>query len=165
MPRGLLCAAAFVFATFGCESPTEVGSHALQTEGTSFRLAKVRLSQGEGHDVRIPYTFTNRTGSAVLLLNCLGGFSHSLEMQRAGEWVEAWLSAECAMESPDIVIEPDEVYSDTVWATGTPDELIPPPDESTPYRIRWNAGHFSPGKHLPLEERVSNPFTLALPRE
>ena len=164
VPRGLLCAAAFVFATFGCESPTEADSHALLTEWTSFWLAKVRLSQGEGHAVRIPYTFTNRTGSAVFLSNCLGGFARSLEMQRAGEWVAAWHSAQCLGKSPDIVIEPDEVYSNIVVAAGTPDELIPPPDESTPYRIKWLAGHFSTGEHLPLEERVSNSFTLKLPR-
>lgn len=153
MPKGLLYAAATLLSASGCESPTEVRSHALLTDGTSFQLGTF-----------IPYTFMNRTGSTVFLSNCLGGFTLILEMQRAGEWVNAWSPAQCLMASPDIVIEPDEVYPDTVWAMGTPDELIPPPDESTPYRIVWHAGHFSSGQRLPLEERVSNPFTLKLPR-
>ena len=164
MPRGLLYAAATLLSASGCESPTEVGSHALLTDGTSFQLGTVQLNQGEAHVALIPYTFMNRTGSTVFLSNCLGGFTHSLEMQRAGEWVTAWNSVQCLMASPDMVIEPDEVFADTVWAVGTPDELIPPPDESTPYRIRWHAGRFSSGERLPLEERVSNPFTLKLPR-
>ena len=149
----------------GCESPTEVGSHALLTEGTHFQLGMIRLNQGDTYVGRIPYTFTNRTGSRIFLSNCLGGFGHGLEMQHAGEWNAVWDSVTCLMTSPDIVIQPDEVYADTVLALISPDDLVPPPNASTQFRIVWHVGHFAGGGGpLPLEERVSNPFTLALPR-
>ena len=164
VPRGLLFAAAFVFATFGCESPTEVGAHALLTDGTHFQFEKVRLNQGDTYVGDIPYTFTNRTGSGVFLSNCRGGFSHGLEMQHAGEWKAIWEAVTCLMNSPDIVIRPVEVYPDTVLAVVSPDDLDPPPNPRTQFRIVWHAGRFAAGGgRLPLEERVSNPFTLALP--
>lgn len=165
-PRGVLCAAATLLWASGCERlPTEVGSRALLTDGTHFQLKVIRLNQGDTYVGRIPYTFTNRTGSPVALSNCLGGFSHGLEMQHADEWKAVWYSATCLMASPDIVIQPKEVHPDTVLALISPDDLVPPPDASTHFRIVWHAGRFAQGgERLPLEERVSNPFTLGLPR-
>ena len=168
MPRGLHCAAATVLWASGCESPTEVGSHALLTDGTHFQLELIRLNQGDTYVGRIPYTFTNRTGSRVLLSNCGGGFRVGLEMQHAGEWKAVGRSIPpiCIVASPEIVIKPDEVYPDTVSAYVSPDALVPPPNASTRFRIVWHTGYFAGGEELiPLEERVSNPFTLALPRE
>ena len=168
VPRGVLCAAATVLWASGCESPTEVGSHALLTEGTHFQLEWIRLSQGDTYVGRIPYTFTNRTGSTVLLSNCGGSFRVGLEMRHAGEWkaVGRSIPPTCIVASPEIVIKPDEVHPDTVSAYVSPDALVPPPHASTQFRIVWHAGYFAgDGGRLPLEERVSNPFTLALPRQ
>lgn len=162
--RGVLCAAATMLWASGCESPTGVGFHALLTDGTHFQFRKIRLNQGDTYVGDIPYTFTNRTGSRVLLSNCLGGFSLGLEMQHAGAWKPVWEAVTCLMDSPDIVIRPVEVYPDTVLAAVSPDDLDPPPNPSTQFRIVWHAGRFAVGgERLPLEERVSNPFTLALP--
>jgi len=168
VPRGLLCAAATVLWASGCESPTEVGDHALLTDGTRFQLELIRLYQGDTYVGRIPYTFTNRSGSRVLVSNCAGGFRVGLEMQHAGEWKAVGRSRPplCIVPSPQIVIKPGEVYPDTVSAYVSPDALVPPPNASTQFRIVWHDGHFAGGHELiPLEERVSNPFTLALPRQ
>lgn len=164
--RGVLCAAATMLWTSGCESPTEVGSHALLTEGTHFQLELIRSNQGYTYVGRIPYTFTNRTGSTVLLSNCSGSFRLGLEMQHADGWKGVWNSVPptCIVASPEIVIKPDEVYPDTVSALGTRDTLVPSPHASTQFRIVWHAGYFAgDGGRLPREERVSNPFTLSLP--
>jgi len=164
-PRGVLCAAATVLWASGCELlPTEVGSHALLTDGTHFQLKVERWNQGDTYVGRIPYTFTNRTDSPVLLTNCLGGFGHGLEMEQADDWKAVWRSVTCLMASPEIMIQPQEVRPDTVSVWISPDDLVPPPEESTHFRIVWHVGHFAGGGELPLEERVSNPFTLALPR-
>ena len=135
VPRGLLCAAAMVLSTFGCESPTEVGAPSLLTDGTSFRVKRAGIGGRDGYGVQIPYSFTNRTGSSVFLENCRGGFTISLEMQKAGEWVWAWNPLLLLCLSPPIVIEPDEVYRTTLDVVG-----IPPPDVSTAYRIAWGTG-------------------------
>ncbi|MCY3808148.1 MAG: hypothetical protein OXG58_01710 [Gemmatimonadetes bacterium] len=140
------------------------------TDGTHFQLRVARLSQGEVYAADIPYTFTNRTGSMVFLYNCHGGFDRRLEMQHAGGWKEIWSSAFCLLLHSDIAIKPDEVYADTASPLISPDTLVPPPHASTQFRIVWHAAHFAEGEDggkelIPLEERVSNPFTLALPRE
>ena len=88
-------------------------------------------------------------------------------MQKAGEWVWAWNPLLLLCLSPPIVIEPDEVYRTTLDVVG-----IPPPDVSTAYRIAWGTGlsSYDPdrypfGELIPLEERVSNSFTLKLPSQ
>ena len=169
VPRGLLCTTAMVL-TFGCESPTEVAdSTALLTDGTSFRLEREESRGHVWYRVQIPYSFTNRTGSTVYIPNCNGGFSLSLQMQEAGEWVHAWSPVILLCLSPPIVIEPDEVYQTTVDVVGCTSggscspRLILPPTASTPYRIVWWAAlsSYDPDRYpfgdlIPLEERVSN---------
>ena len=162
-----------VLSTFGCESTTEVGLSGLLTDGTSFRLERV---SGEVIRTQIPYSFTNRTGSRVFLVNCLGEFAVSLQMQQAGEWVRAWSPILLLCWSAPIVIEPGEVYRTTldVFASlpgGSWQPYLPPPDASTAYRIVWGTGlsSYDPdqypfGELIPLAERVSNSFTLELPR-
>ena len=74
------------------------------------------------------------------------------------------------------MIEPGEVYRTTldVFASlpdGSWQPYLPPPDASTAYRIVWGTGlsSYKPdgypfGELIPLAERVSNSFTLELPR-
>ena len=166
-----------VLSTVGCESTTpEVEDTALVTDGTSFQLGRWT---GRGHvwyTTRIPYSFANRTGSKVYLPNCNGGFSVRLEMQEAGEWVHMWSPILLLCLSPPIVIEPGEVYETTLHVTGCLvgnclPRLVLPPTESTPIRIVWSGAlssydsRASPfGELIPLEERVSNSFTLRVSR-
>ena len=164
-PRPLFHAAAALLTTLAaCESPTEARPRALLTDGTSFRLDLFPLHQGgRGYSATIPYTFENRIGSTILLSNCLGSFHLDLEMEKAGEWFRFWSGGTCLVDSPPIVIEPGEVLRDTVRAM-FPRWFRPPTDPSTPYRLVLTDRMVSLGDTIPLAERVSNSFTLVLPR-
>jgi len=173
--RGLLCAAAMVLSSFGCEAttPPEVEDTALVTDGTSFPFEKKNSLGHVWYRAEIPYSFTNRTGSNVYLLNCRGGFAVRLQVEEAGHWAHYWSPVILACLSPPIVIEPDEVYETTVNVVGCTSggncapRLTLPSSASTRYRIMWGDGrssydHDGPpwGDLIPLEERVSNSFTL-----
>lgn len=177
VPRGLLRAAAMV-ATVGCEStiPAVVEDTALVTHGTSFRIEREGGGRHTWYGGRIPYSFTNRTGSNVYLPNCRGGFHVRLEMEKAGEWVRIWSPVLLGCLSPPIVIEPDEVYETTLHVVGCLEgkcapRLVLPPSSSTPVRILWGDALSSYdedgdpfGELIPLEERISNRFTLKVYR-
>ena len=81
VPRGLLCAAAMVLSTLGCEStpPPEVEDTALVTDGTSFRLDTVSWRDHLWYRGQVPYSFTNRTGSRVYVFrDCRGTIRRGL---------------------------------------------------------------------------------------
>ncbi len=171
--RGLLCAAAIVLSAPGCESTIpEVEGTALVTDGTSFRLDTENWRGHLWYRAEIPYSFTNRTGSKVYIPNCEGRFALRLEMQESGEWVHAWSSVYGLCLDAPIVIESGEVWETTLNLAGCvvgrcAPRIRLPPSASTQYRIVWtNAlSSFDPvgnpfGELIPLEERVSNRFTL-----
>ena len=172
--RRLLCAAAMVASAAGCEStiPAVVEDTALVTDGTSFRIEKMWGGRHTGYGGRIPYSFTNRTGSKVYLTGCQGQIDVRLEMETAGEWVHIWSPVRLLCRGPPIVIEPDEVYETTLHVLGCLEgkcgpRLVLPSSSSTPIRILWGSALSSYdedacpfGEPIPLEERVSNRFTL-----
>ena len=177
VPGGLLCAAAMVLPAMGCESTTpEVEDTALVTDGTSFRLDTATVSGNLIYRGEIPYSFTNRTGSSVYVrTDCLGSIHRGLEMHEDGEWESIMGQVLVACEGAPIVIEPDEVYRTTLKVAACKVGSCAPkirlsPNASTPYRIVWYEALFSydydeypPGELIPLEERVSNRFTLRFP--
>ena len=173
VPRGLLCAAAMVLSAPGCESTIpDVEVTALVTDGTSFRLGKENWRGHVWYGTEIPYSFTNRTGSKVYLVNCEGRFDLGLEVQESGEWVLAWSSVSGLCLDAPIVIEPGEVWETTLEVIGCTSggSCAPRLDTtritSAPVRIVWGTGLSSYdsaypfGELIPLEERVSNSFTL-----
>lgn len=171
VPPGFLWAAAMALSTFGCGllSP-EVEDTALVTDGTSFRLDTTSASGHLWYRGQVPYSFTNRTGSQVYLPNCRGGLDVRLEMEAADEWVGVWPLDLVICHDPPIVIEPDEVCQTTLHVACTSCSWLPPgmsPTASTRYRIMWGQALSSYdedtypfGELIPLEERVSNPFTF-----
>ena len=152
----------------GCLSATGPSDPLLlQTDALSYELVR----DDPGLRVSIPYTFTNRTGGPVYLVNCRGGFGLHLERDDGGEWHVAWSPVLLACLSPPIVIEEDEVWADTleVWGAPPGSNWRPRFDVADPagtYRIVWDAAlssyqdHLPFGAPLPLAERVSNAFQL-----
>ena len=176
MPGGLLCAAAMVLSALGCELTTpEVKDTALVTDGTSFRLDTVTVGGNLWYLGEIPYSFTNRTGSTVYIPNCRGSFIVSLEMQESGERVRAWTAIPPLCLSAPIVIESSEVWETTLTVGGCvvgncAPRIRLPRTAFTRYRIVWHEAlsSYDPngppwGERIPLEERVSNRFTLRVP--
>lgn len=175
----LLCTAAMVLSTLGCESmsPPEVEDTALVTDGTSFRLTTGSLRGNLWYRGKIPYSFTNRTGAKVYLTqDCLGNLKVGMQMLEDSEW-ESMLGVVLVLcEGAPIVIEPDEVYETVLDVAACMVGNCSPkirlsPNTATPYRIIWfeALSSYDPnqrprGELIPLEERVSNRFTLQVPR-
>ena len=179
VPRGLLCAAAMVLSAPGCESttPLEVEDTALVTDGTSFRLDTATTRDNLWYSGKIPYSFTNRTGEKVYVTqDCLGSIRVGMQMQEDGEWEGVLGQVLVLCDGPPIVIEPDEVYETALNVTACMVGNCSPkirlsPNASTPYRIVWfealsshDPNQNPHGELIPLEERVSNRFTLQVPR-
>ena len=139
----------------------------LQTGLLSYHLDVV----GERLQTEIRYTFTNRTGAAVYLVNCDGAFELGLEWHTGGVWAPAWgpLVNDCV--SPPIAIERDASYTGTLLVSGgKPGTDIHPEfsseDPEGNYRIVWTGvlssfqDELPFGPEIPLEARTSNAFTL-----
>ncbi|HSM07341.1 MAG TPA: hypothetical protein VK858_22120 [Longimicrobiales bacterium] len=173
---GLVCLALGV-ALAGCESsPTLTAPGTpeplLQTGSLEYTLEP---TSGEVHEVVIPYSFTNRTGSAVSIRNCDGVFSLGLERKTTAGWVRSWSSTLVLCVSAPIVIAPGEAYHDFVTVQAAPPTAysgMELPLESAPgtYRIVWDRplvgyddGAPDSGSILSKEQRVSNAFTMELP--
>lgn len=126
---------------------------------------------GVGFQVTIPYTYRNRTGAAVHLVNCGGNVSPSVE-RKVGDRFERWwdpVMPECL--SRPIVIAPGAMYTDSLRMEilrqdGAPYTHLSSAPPGT-YRLNWtqalssfdaDARPFGPS--LPVEQRVSNPFVL-----
>lgn len=141
----------------------------LQTGFLSYHLDVV----GEGLQTEIRYTFTNRTGAAVYLVNCDGVFEMGLEWHTGGVWAHAWgpLVNDCV--SPPMVIERDAAFTGTLLVSGGRPGTDIHPEFSTEdpdgnYRIVWNGvlssfqDELPFGPEIPLEARTSNAFTLGV---
>jgi len=175
----LLCAAALVLPAFGCESTTpDVEDTALVTDGTSFRLDTATSPSGHLlYHGQIPYSFTNRTGSKVYIpANCDRKFSIGLQWQTDGEWEGILGQVFRTCGGPPIEIEPDEVYRTTLDVRAClVGNCVPKirlsPTPTTPHRIVWYEAlsSYDPdedphGELIPLKDRISNTFTLQVPR-
>ena len=158
-----------ILLTTGCFAATEPANPPLlQTDSLVVRL----VQEGDLFRTSIPYTFTNRTGGAVYLLNCRGGFGLHLERKDAGGWTLAWSPVLLACLSPPIVIDEAEVWVDTLHVVaGLPESNVRPrfdiAEPAGTYRIVWNAAFSSYrpdgppwGRPLPWAQRVSNSFQL-----
>ena len=86
----------------------------VETDGTSFRLEAL----AGWYMADIPYTFTNRTGGAVYIVNCHETFDISLERKEPGGWREVWRPVIPTCLSAPIVIQPDSVYARTLRLFG-----------------------------------------------
>ena len=98
-------------------------------------------------------------------------------MQEAGQWVPVWGQPLLSCPSAPIVVEPGEVFRDTLSASAAlpggswVPQWIQTPEVSAEYRIVWLTGLSSynlddlggrrpRGKLIPLVQRTSNTFTL-----
>ena len=184
-PRSVLCAAVAVAAASGCETLTvpEVEDTAIVTAGSRFQLHSWVDDRGRtAYGAKIPYSYTNRTGSNVYVdFGCNDGRHHHLEMEDgedgSGEWVFFYGGVVCLIGDFFTAIGPDEVRQHmVVLANCTSDDscgerLSLPGIASTRFRIVWWAwssldederGHPIGRDLVPLEERISNPFTFEL---
>jgi hypothetical protein len=137
----------------------------LQTEGVEFQV--IHHAPGS-REVTIPYSYSNLTGSKVLLANCNGDVSPRLEMKRGGRWVTAWVPVRLMCKSAPIEIMKGAVYRNTlhVYAASFGSNAGPQfafEDVEGTYRLRWDEAYSerkSEEETLPLKFRISNEFLL-----
>lgn len=168
---GVLAIAGLVIGCGAVTAPDYEGDAPLQTDRLAYQL------QRDGDDnlrVEIPFTYHNRTGKTVYLLNCHADVSPSLQKWQGGEWVIAWSPILLLCLSQPIEVESDAVYEYTLHVFAAPRGSTTFPQFEVPeidgtYRLVWHApvhdyDHDSPsGTPLTLENRVSNNFTLRAP--
>jgi hypothetical protein len=167
--RYSLPAAVVLFAA--CDQPLDLESFdqaLVRTEASAYTLR----SSSRGLEVAIGYSYENRTGSRVYLVNCNGHVAPVLERKIGdGEWELAWAAPEHDCLSPPVVIEPGAALRDTLLVYGRPPgsnsyPQIDPDRIRGVHRLRWNRAltSFEPrlpfGQELPLALRVSNEFLL-----
>lgn len=158
----------------GCDGilGPDVSAALLRTEGRQFTI----VQHGDHISGTVPYTYENRTGSAIYIPNCNGSFRWSLERLEGGRWVRTWSPIVLLCLSSPIVIEDGEVLRDTLWiAAGAFGSNTGPQfdraDPSGTYRVVHGAAQssYNPdgppfGELLPLEARTSNSFELKYER-
>lgn len=172
MPPPRLCACLLAPLALACGLPLDPERETdrpLQTDRLTYTLETVDL----GLEVLIPFTYTNRTGDTVFVVNCNGNAPPSLEKHESGDWVPAWGAVVDLCLSPPIVIAPGEAYTDTLEVFGGfPDSDAHPQftvdDVEGVYRLLWRPLHdYDPdrqgfGEPVPLDDRISNRFRLRL---
>jgi hypothetical protein len=181
--------ALFVTASIlGCASPQEQANDA--DRDTSDNLARtpprdtsapmstasvVTLrDDGRGYTATFPYTYTNRSGDSVYLVNCNGDVSPALQRRVGDRWEDWWIPATNGCLSPPVVIAPGGTYHDTAGVHISSQDgrfftELTSAEPGTKYRLVWHqalasfdakhtGGSF--GRALAIEHRVSNEFEL-----
>lgn len=170
--RALRTILGLILALAACDTFTEPGDEfgpVIQTDSLEYHL----IPRWGGLRVDIPYTFENRTGRRVFLVNCNSTFNILLQREQDGEWKNAWSPLLPSCLSPPIVIEANATFADILRVWGAPPDStnwgpnFDVADPSGVYRIVWGTGLWSfqsdtlPfGPQIPLKWRVSNRFTL-----
>jgi hypothetical protein len=149
---------------------------ALQRDPTApFQTDQLRytlISTPDGLEGEIPYVFTNPTQSPVYIVNCNGFTRLTLEKRMDEQWVKAWEPVIEACLSEPIIVQPEQVYRAVihVFAAHPAKDMDPKfLMDSVPgvYRLVWHRvlQNYDPdtypfGEALPLEQRISNLFSL-----
>lgn len=99
---------------------------------------------------------------AVHIANCSGAIAPGLQRRVNDTWVDAWIAATDACASAPIVIPPGGTHTaELLIRPGAGAVTYPRPNsdalESGTYRVVWH------GTDIPLEQRVSAPFTIEAP--
>ncbi|HEX8411038.1 MAG TPA: hypothetical protein VF883_19405 [Thermoanaerobaculia bacterium] len=125
------------------------------------------VGSGEfGPELKIISTLRAPADRAVHVANCNGaiapGLQRRIDDQGDGTWVDAWIAATDACASSPIVIPAGGTHTaELLIRPGAGAVTYPRPNndalESGTYRVVWH------GTDLPLEQRVSAPFTIEAP--
>lgn len=182
-----------VYAAFGCTSgaspagPREAPTSATTQDVAPIRTDSTTYSLGRNPtylSVRMRASYTNAGTQTVFLGRCGPRQVYGmLEKQTSAGWVPALRPSCPLIAAPRVPVGPGQTYTDSVTLTavrptsgGTPDSASPSfqvdPIDGT-YRLVFavyttadlgaTAAQES-AQLAPLAQRVSNPFTLAVPR-
>jgi hypothetical protein len=131
-------------------------------------------STGEfGPEVTIVARYTSAGTAPLYIANCNGSIGSGLQMKVGEQWVDAWVTATDSCLSGPIVLNTGEEQRDTMHIRPNAGAVLYPRDRGGrlhdgTYRVVWygvlsryEPGDGSLGTELPLERRVSAPFTIS----
>lgn len=125
-------------------------------------------------EVTIVFDYENRSNQDVYVPSCQAPYPPDIEKLVDGKWLLTWDTPENQCISDPLIIEPGQVYTDTLRVVAAPPESDRPerflqvPVGGT-YRLVWTrvvwnyVGRPPWGDELPLSLRASNPFELKSP--
>lgn len=159
----------------GAETSDIVGQDSASAFRTDALAYTLRLTS-VGLEGKIPFAFTNPTGSPVYIVNCNGYTSLQLEKLVEGIWVGVWSPVIPQCLSAPVVVQPGEEYRDTVRVFGGHPSTNDYPKFDVAaipgvFRLVWSDvlrsydhRSYPFGEALPAEQRTSNRFALTLER-
>lgn len=148
-------AAALLFVLAACTSGVEAP---IRTDRSAYIVGSGQF----GPELKIVSTLRAPADRAVRIANCNGAITPGLQRRVNDAWVDAWIAATDACASAPIVIPAGGTHTAELLirpGAGAVTYPRPNPDalESGTYRVVWH------GTDIPLEQRVSAPFTIEAP--
>jgi hypothetical protein len=159
------------------ETPTPVKA-AISSPAAPIRTDRSHyvLTNGpQGPETTIVATLRAPADRALYIVNCNGATGVTLQRKVGEEWVWAWVISMNACLSPPIVVRAGGEHTAGIYVHERSGGVVYPNGgrmiESGTYRVVWtgvltafdpNARGFGP--ELPLEQRVSAPITIEVPR-
>jgi hypothetical protein len=140
------------------------------------RSAYVLTNGSQGLEATIVATLRAPTDQTLYILNCNGQSGVTLQRRNGETWEYAWVIAMNACMSAPIVVPPGGEHTGQIYLHERAGAVVEPKGarmlESGTYRVVWTGvlTAFDPkapgfgGPELPLEQRVSAPFTLEVPQ-
>lgn len=137
------------------------------------RSSYVLTSGPQGPESTIVATLRAPADRTLYILNCNGASGLTMQRKRGEEWVYSWVVSMAACMSPPIVVPPGGEHTARLYLhdrAGAVPEPVGGKLVSGTYRVVWTGvlTSFDPNKEgfgpeLPMEERVSAPFTIQVP--
>ena len=162
MPRYFPSFPITVLLLLGCGDLSSPKNPSFRTDAQKYTLT----TTSEGYAGAISYVFTNPNPSTVTIPTCLGGMYLSLQKGVNGSWVPSYAPGVLKCGGPNIVIAEGAQHHDTLEIydcsfrsnCGPKFAVSPIPGQ---YRIVWSEVLDINGALLPVEQRISNTFTIS----
>jgi len=137
------------------------------------RSSYVLTNGPQGPEATLVATLRAPAGQTLYILNCNGASGLTMQRKKGDEWVWGWVVGMNACMSAPIVVPPGGEHTARLYLherAGAVPEPVGGKLESGTYRVVWTGvlTSFDPnregfGAELPLEQRVSAPFTIQVP--
>jgi hypothetical protein len=137
------------------------------------RSSYVLTNGPQGPEATIVATLRAPADRTLYILNCNGASGLTLQRRSGEAWVYSWVIGMNACMSPPIVVPPGGEHTGRIYLHERAGAVPEPAGGrlvSGTYRVVWTGvvTSFDPnapgnGPELPLEERVSAPFTIEVP--
>lgn len=149
--------------------PPVVPDMPIRTDRSSYVVTNGK----QGPEATVVATLRAPADQTLYILNCNGATGLTMQRKKGDEWVYAWVISMAACMSPPIVVQPGGEHTGRLYLherAGAVPEPVGGRLESGTYRVVWtgvltafDSNKEGYGPELPMEKRVSAPFTIEVP--